>query len=627
MVIIIVCGVKILVNYFRSQIIEDIEYIQAEYLVNNPFLKKQEYAFNYWILTKLFNIDEEVVEENITEYKDDGIDCYVYFEEAKELYIIQNKFYGDNTKVDRRYIEQDFLIRPLNSLKNGNYKRSEELQIIYDKNKNDSDFKIHLYLYVTNDLKDQTVIDSFEKYRSSDNSLSCYVDAKIFYLKDIQNQYYEERKEDAKTFTCDFLTINDGTVLNINSESYNLPNLIDAKYILTPVSQIYNILNSAREKEYPLFDKNIREYLGNKGINSKIAKTLESKEDRDNFFYYNNGITVICNEVKKSNEKKTRYNKGYRTKNPQIVNGCQTVNTIYEVLNKYNKNDIDVEFRDTFVMVKLLVLDSSKKEHENLYSNIVRYNNSQNKIDEKAFEANKQIYMHLQKELEKRGFLLSVKQSDKYSFKKNKNFNEFRPKLDKYEKLFDIGFSKVDDIIIPLEKFLQVILAFDKGGYQAFTKKSQVLKLDSPISYSINDFIKNSGFTMDDMLNLYLLFLKADKEKKNSEDKRSPIPYYLIGFIGNKFSVVSNSIKKKGIDFIFRNETTIDSIYRYYCSVTTMYKLNYKKDKNIEYNQMIKSQIDDGILYTSLEYATAMNSSALVKQNISEFNNIFNQFK
>ena len=58
-----------------------------------------------------------------------------------------------------------------------------------------------------------------------------------------------------------------------------------------------------------------------------------------------------------------------------------------------------------------------------------------------------------------------------------------------------------------------------------------------------------------------------------------------------------------------------------------MYRLNYKKDKNIEYNQMIKSQIDDGILYTSIEYASAMISSALVKQKVAEFNKLLNQFK
>lgn len=610
---------------FRGQILEDIKYIKDTYSINNPLLNKNEYAFNYWVLTKLFNIDEEVIEENITEYRDEGVDCFVFFEDAKELFIIQNKFYSENTPVNRNYAQNEFLVRPLNSLKNNNYKRSEELQNIYNKYKNDSDFKIHLYMYVSNDLKDITVVNTFEKYQNTDDELSCYVDARIYYLADIKQQYYEERFEDTKQFSCDFYTLNDGTFLNINRDNYDLPNLIEAKYILTPVSQIFEILKLSRKKKYPLFAENIREYLGNKGVNAKMAKTLEDKKDRTNFFYYNNGITVICDEVRKKTSNNSIYNRRFETKNPQIVNGCQTVNTIYEVLNKYNENDIDQEFKNTFVMVKLLVLNANNEEEKNLYQNIVKYNNSQNSINEKVFEANRSIFMNMQKDMERRGFLLCVKQSDKFQFKRTKKFNDFRPKLERYEELFNISFTKIDDIMIPLEKLLQVILSFDKGGYYAFTKKSQVLKLDSPISTDIVKFITSSGYTIDDILKLYLLFLKAEKEKLENKDKRTPIPYYLIGFIGNKFSLANSSIKKKAFDFIFESSSNLKNIYTFYKAVTKSYRINFKRIKEFDYNQMIKMPIDNQILYSAIEDTTEFLDSAEVKSVLKEFNNIFNK--
>ena len=75
---------------FRKQILEDI----SDYRENNPNMKnidKDEWAFNYWILDKLFSEDEELIEEKIIDYNDKGVDCYVWHEDLHDLYLIQNK--------------------------------------------------------------------------------------------------------------------------------------------------------------------------------------------------------------------------------------------------------------------------------------------------------------------------------------------------------------------------------------------------------------------------------------------------------------------------------------------------------------------------------------------------------
>ena len=107
---------------FREQIKQDIKMLQDEYGKNNPLLNSDDYAFNYWVLTKLYNVDEEIVEDFITEYSDDGCDCYCFFEESKELYIIQNKFYNENNQLSESYVVKDFLYRPLNTLSENSYK-------------------------------------------------------------------------------------------------------------------------------------------------------------------------------------------------------------------------------------------------------------------------------------------------------------------------------------------------------------------------------------------------------------------------------------------------------------------------------------------------------------------------
>lgn len=607
---------------FKGQILEDIKLLQKDYRANNPLLEKDDYAFNYWVLTKLYNIDEEVVENNITEYSDDGCDCYAFFEESKELYIIQNKFYSDDTKLQESYVVKDFLYRPLNTLCESSYKRSVDLQNIFNKYKNDSEFKIYLNLYVTNNNVSESLRDRFIKYSYSGPDIKCYIEANLYTLGDIKNIYYEDRKKHTKNFTCIFKTKNDGTVLNINSDAYDLPSLTDAKYILTPVKLIYEVVKEAKAQDYMLFEENIREYLGNKGVNAKIAKTLESDDDRDNFFYYNNGITVICDSVTKETlAGDSLCNRGFRTNNPQIVNGCQTVNTIYETLNKYPVDELDSKFKNTYVMVKLLVLDKNDESNRILYQDIVKYNNSQNSINEKNFAANKQIFVNMQKDLKKHGFLLAVKQSDPYQFKKNESFNNYRPRLSDYEILFGLSFTKLDDIIIPLDKLLQVILAFKQDGWHAFTKKNQLLKLDSQTYLNVIEYIKNGELTISDLINMYLLWLKAEKEKKLSEDQKTPIPYYLLGFLGAELKGI---VGKEFVDtyrYIFSTKEIFDTVYDFYKRLTKRYKINYKNDKLIEYNQMIKSQIDSSILDKTISDEFEMLDSPQAKEIIRNFRN------
>ena len=57
---------------------------------------------------------------------------YMPNEETKELFIIQCKHYDEETKVIRNMVA-DFLKTPLAVLDKGNYKKSVELQKIYNK--------------------------------------------------------------------------------------------------------------------------------------------------------------------------------------------------------------------------------------------------------------------------------------------------------------------------------------------------------------------------------------------------------------------------------------------------------------------------------------------------------------
>ena len=134
---------------FKSQIDKDLLDIKNEYERLDPNTKNNDYSFLYWVLLKLYNVDDENIKDNITEYNDKSIDCFVHFEETKELFIIQCKHYNEDTKVIRNMVA-DFLKTPLAILDKGNYKKSIELQKIYNKAIKDHEYKIYLQFYTTN---------------------------------------------------------------------------------------------------------------------------------------------------------------------------------------------------------------------------------------------------------------------------------------------------------------------------------------------------------------------------------------------------------------------------------------------------------------------------------------------
>lgn len=573
---------------FKKQIEEDIKEYQENYkYISN--IEKDEWAFNYWVLDKLFYEDEELVEEKIVDYHDLGIDAYEIYEDTKDIFLIQNKYYGETTGITAEYVKNDFLLRAITALENGTYKKSDELQGAFSKYKDSADFTVHLQLFVTNNIHNKEADDYVKKFNISHPK---YI-AKIFYLDDIEERYYGETQQIKKNIFVKVESVNKGTILNINTEGYKLENVIDARYVLTPVVSVYRLYRDSIEKGYPIFDKNIREYLGNKGVNKSIYRTLLDEEDRKNFFYYNNGITVICDKMTKIVTQPSDYNMNavFTIDNPQIVNGCQTVNSIYEALKNIDPNKLEKEFKDTFVMLKILEIDRDDNADSKLYKDIVKYTNSQNSIDEKTFVANTDTFIRLQNEFEAKGFLLLIKQSDKNKFA-NKYKVATKLKELSSERINRFGLNeikKANDAYIPLEKFLQVTNAFVAGGYVAYVKKSSMLKFGSEQYQTAINFIKNGQVTNEVMLDLYMLYKRAEQTKKEKNDSRTPIPYYLIdGFA--KYECCGRNPEK--IVEQLCNKDKVNKVINLYTAVSKAYAREYLKKFNIDYNKMIKRNVE-----------------------------------
>lgn len=588
---------------FIDQIKEDILVLQESLKDIDPRILKEEYAFNYWILSRIYSMDEELISSNITEYNDKNIDCFVYYENSKELYIIQNKYYSENDPIKRNDVS-DFLLTPLTQLLAGKYK-SKELQNAFNELYQDPDAKIFLHFNAANNKENIDSKKNIESFNVNPRSeIKAIVRAKYHTLNDLYDLYYGKNYEEKISFTYNLKTINKGTFASLREE-YGITGICEAYYIITPISEIYNMFVSASEKKYQLFEENIREYLGSgskSSINNGIIQTLTNENERKNFLYYNNGITITCQNIEKDTPVKTKRN--LPLVKPQVVNGCQTVNSIVEVLKNYSAEEIETEFSQVYLMVKALIIpDLSIDVNKEFASNVVKYTNRQNAVSEKAFASNINYFYRFQKEFEKRGFILLVKPSDKNKYKdylKN-NKDELIFKAEKYAS--SIGYYKLKpaDLSIELEKLLQIYIAIKEDGYKAYKCKPEVLKQDSNtyMNYSLNI---EKDFSFDNMIKLYLFYKRAESDQKQSPDKKSPIPYYLLGFL-NKF------LKKQNVSysqFFVSDIAKINSAYQCLSSLTKLYRMKYLDDKKIEYNNMIKNMIDENILEKSIRDLSVM---------------------
>ena len=125
-----------------------------------------------------------------------------------------------------------------------------------------------------------------------------------------------------------------------------------------------------------LFTDNVRDYQGETIINSEIMDTIRLAPS--NFALLNNGITIVCTNVTVSNRKLTLVN-------PQIVNGCQTCNVLFDAYTA----GIDI----SKVTLLAKVIATQKDE---LTTSVIRGTNSQNVVYNEAFETTRDFHKHLE---------------------------------------------------------------------------------------------------------------------------------------------------------------------------------------------------------------------------------------
>jgi hypothetical protein len=132
-----------------------------------------------------------------------------------------------------------------------------------------------------------------------------------------------------------------------------------------------------------LFDSNVRDYLGESGVNQDISASLGDASTPD-FWWLNNGITILATGA-------AVVGKEIQLQDIQIVNGLQTTETVFRAFQEHR-----VQRPERAVLVKIIV-----SSDESVRDSIIRATNNQSIVETAALRATDKIQRDIEQALER----------------------------------------------------------------------------------------------------------------------------------------------------------------------------------------------------------------------------------
>lgn len=333
--------------------------------------------------------------------------------------------------------------------------------------------------------------------------------------------------------------------------------------------EIARVYNDYKER---IFQQNVRYSLGvrSKSINRQILETATNDKRSINFWYFNNGITIVCKKITESSSGKV-----INLDNAQIINGAQTTYALYEAYKNGSLQD-DVE----------ILIRAISNSDRDFIENVTLYTNSQNAVRLRDLCSNDEIQSKIQRILD----------SYKYFYERKRGeFDSLYPTIEAKKKLLGDDYKlKVINNENCAQSFLAIYL--DKPS-QAKSEKGRIFLKDKSGFYD-NIFSQTDDIIAEKMLMSWKLLKYIEKYKREynkiykkaedlPEDKRNDI--YKYDFLRHSEYFVLNLLK----DFIIHDKFDIES------DKDALLKIIYKIDSNDkqiqEYYETIKNVLSEYI--------------------------------
>ena len=148
------------------------------------------------------------------------------------------------------------------------------------------------------------------------------------------------------------------------------------------LSEIMRLQEKFVKSNCDLFDVNVRDFQKNKGLSGKIIDSI--KNNPKEFHTFHNGLTFTCIEIKPLESLRVDIY------GPQVINGCQTINSIYE---EYKDKIDDLNLKKASILCRFYALKKGEIEK------VCEATNTQVKINLWDLRANDEIQRKIEKVL------------------------------------------------------------------------------------------------------------------------------------------------------------------------------------------------------------------------------------
>lgn len=374
---------EVLLNELRS-IKEELEKSNKKLTDENAF----EYLAMQFFCYKIKNIEPKLydIESSITNGPNDGGIDFVYYDDEESKVVLGQCKYTENMKLNDIISELNKMSSTVENFKKANTgtynkKLKTNLQNALDRLPDESAGNVEYCIFTTSDINQNDVTNKLH----AEHNLYSKDMVSVYGVSEINSQIKEliERAKTVNEYKIEidyphnvlkYETDNvSGIMVNMSSES---------------LVRMYD-----KFKDEGLFDLNIRKYIKNKTVDEGIKETLD--KERDNFWFYNNGLTIACSEYVLDGNKVKLYDFS-------IVNGGQTTNRIGNYKGSNN---------DKFYLSCKII--SIKNNDQKLYSKIAEATNSQKPINPRDLKSNSPEMKMLQRWLGKEGVYLEIKRGEK----------------------------------------------------------------------------------------------------------------------------------------------------------------------------------------------------------------------
>ena len=165
----------------------------------------------------------------------------------------------------------------------------------------------------------------------------------------------------------------------------------DQEYIVlsTLPSYFYFITGEDGKLIRHIFEYNVRDYQGKVTVNEQIRTTLENGTPQENFWWLNNGVTILAKDVKQQSGKHLILTE------PEIVNGLQSSNEIYSYFIR-DKSRLDSD--DRCILIRIIVPKTEESR-----DHIILATNSQTQIPKASLRATDIIQRNIEQYFKSKG--------------------------------------------------------------------------------------------------------------------------------------------------------------------------------------------------------------------------------